>query len=58
MALSNNTSVADNLRGAGLMALAMTAFTVNDVFIKLLAGTMPLSQVIVLRSLLVVMAAR
>lgn len=56
MALSNNTSVADNLRGAGLMALAMTAFTVNDVFIKLLAGTLPLSQVIVLRSLLVVMA--
>ena len=50
------TTVTDNLRGAGLMALAMTAFTVNDVFIKLLAGILPLSQVIVLRSILVVVA--
>lgn len=35
------------------MALAMSSFTVNDSFMKVLAGSLPLSQVIVLRSVLV-----
>lgn len=54
MALSDNIS--DNLKGAALMAGAMSAFTFNDIFLKLLAGAVPLSQVIVLRSIMVSLA--
>ena len=49
-------ALSDNIRGAGLMAAAMTAFTGNDICIKLLSGQVPLSQVIVLRSLMVCLA--
>lgn len=41
-----------NLRGAGLMMLSMAAFTFNDACIKLLAGDIPLMQVIFLRGVM------
>ena len=41
----------DNTRGALLMMAAMAAFTINDAFMKLLAGEMPLFQAIFLRGL-------
>ncbi len=44
----------DNMRGALLMVGSMTAFTVNDVFIKLLGGDMPLFQILLLRGIGVV----
>lgn len=36
----------DNMRGAGLMTLAMMGFAIEDMFIKLLAGTLPTWQII------------
>ncbi len=45
-------ALSDNMRGAVLMAAAMTAFTTNDVLIKLLAGQVPLFQVIFVRGVL------
>lgn len=36
----------DNLRGALLMSLAMAGFAIEDMFIKLLAGTLPIGQVL------------
>jgi S-adenosylmethionine uptake transporter len=48
MALSPNT------RGALLMAGSMTAFTLNDAFMKVLSGEVPLFQAIFMRSLAVV----
>ena len=44
--------LSDNMKGALLMALAMTAFTVNDVFMKQLSGHLPLFQAIFLRGCL------
>ena len=41
-----------NLTGAVYMMLSMAAFTVNDVFVKLAAETVPLYQMIFLRGLL------
>ncbi len=52
MALSDNMTGSDNLTGAGLMVAAMAAFTLNDTCVKLLAGALPLSQVIALRGIL------
>ncbi|MGY6412142.1 MAG: DMT family transporter [Alkalilacustris sp.] len=43
--------MSDNTRGALLMMAAMAAFTVNDAFMKTLAGQMPLFQAIFLRGL-------
>ncbi|MEL7097782.1 MAG: DMT family transporter [Pseudomonadota bacterium] len=37
---------ADNLRGAGLMVLAMLGFAIEDAFIKGLAGALPVGQII------------
>ncbi|MEO0939763.1 MAG: DMT family transporter [Pseudomonadota bacterium] len=37
---------ADNLRGAGLMVLAMLGFAIEDAFIKALAGALPVGQII------------
>ncbi|WP_317057045.1 DMT family transporter [Roseovarius rhodophyticola] len=42
----------DNLTGALLMMASMACFTFNDTALKLLAGDMPLSQVLMLRGLL------
>ena len=42
----------ENLKGAMLMAAAMTCFTANDSAIKLLAGEVPLMQVVFLRGCL------
>ncbi|UYV36389.1 DMT family transporter [Rhodobacteraceae bacterium D3-12] len=42
----------DNLKGAGLMMASMLSFTLNDTAIKLLAGQVPLNQVLFLRGLL------
>ena len=39
-----------NLRGALLMTGAMTAFTVNDAFMKLLSDHVPFFQLLFLRS--------
>lgn len=44
----------DNIRGALLMTGSMTAFTVNDVFMKLLAPDYPFFQILLLRSLIVI----
>ncbi len=44
--------LSDNARGAALMMAAMAAFTVNDTFMKALAGDLPLFQAIFLRGLL------
>ncbi|MEJ6390913.1 DMT family transporter [Gymnodinialimonas ulvae] len=41
-----------NLKGALLMMGSMTAFTLNDVFVKLLAETVPLFQIVFLRGIL------
>lgn len=39
--------MSDNLRGAILMALAMGGFALEDMFIKLLADTLPVGQILV-----------
>ena len=36
----------ENLRGAGLMVLAMLGFAVEDMMIKLISGTLPIGQII------------
>jgi drug/metabolite transporter (DMT)-like permease len=43
-----------NLKGALLMTASMGSFTLNDVFVKLLAEDMPLFQIVFLRSVLTV----
>lgn len=40
-----------NMRGAALMTGAMTAFTINDMFVKLLGDDLPFFQFLFLRSL-------
>jgi drug/metabolite transporter (DMT)-like permease len=40
--------MSDNLRGALLMTLAMAGFAIEDMFIKLLSGTIPIGQVLAL----------
>ncbi|NOX40937.1 MAG: DMT family transporter [Alphaproteobacteria bacterium] len=42
----------DNMRGAVLMMMSMAAFTLNDTFIKSVAGDIPLFQAVFLRGLL------
>ncbi|WP_407495023.1 DMT family transporter [Pseudooceanicola sp. MF1-13] len=41
---------ADNLRAALIMVLSMALFTINDVLMKLLAGEVPLHQILLLRN--------
>lgn len=43
--------ISDNMRGAMLMAGAMTAYTVNDAFLKLLEGELPIFQALFLRGI-------
>ncbi|MEX0365160.1 MAG: DMT family transporter [Ruegeria sp.] len=38
----------DNLRGAGLMVMAMLCFAIEDMFIKLLGGAIPVGQLLAL----------
>jgi len=45
-------SFSDNTRGALLMMLSMAAFTLNDTFMKALAGQVPLFQLLALRGVL------
>ncbi|MDO5648818.1 DMT family transporter [Paracoccus sp. (in: a-proteobacteria)] len=45
----------DNLRGAGLMVMAMIGFTCNDVVMKFVTQDMPLYQTIALRGLMVML---
>ncbi|MCC1480901.1 DMT family transporter [Roseibaca sp. Y0-43] len=40
--------MSDNLRGALLMTLAMAGFALEDMFIKLLAGAVPIGQILVM----------
>ncbi|MEM7296094.1 MAG: DMT family transporter [Pseudomonadota bacterium] len=42
----------ENLQGALFMAMAMAAFTLNDVFMKLAGATIPLAQVVFLRGII------
>lgn len=42
----------DNMRAAGLMILAMAAFTINDTFLKAVSAELPLSQALFLRGCL------
>ncbi len=42
----------DNLQGALLMMASMAAFTLNDTFMKLIAGELPLFQILTLRGIL------
>lgn len=44
--------LSDNMRGALLMIAAMTAFTVNDAFMKTLLAEMPFFQTVFLRGLI------
>ncbi|WP_428674650.1 DMT family transporter [Roseibium sp.] len=44
-------ALSDNLRGAALMAASMTAFTINDMFVKLLGDHLPFFQFLLLRSI-------
>lgn len=46
------TASGDNLKGAGLMLLAMAAFTISDACMKVVAGMMPLYQAVSLRGLM------
>lgn len=46
--------LSDNMRGALFMTGSMTAFTVNDAFIKLLGEDLPLFQILLLRGIGVV----
>jgi drug/metabolite transporter (DMT)-like permease len=48
--------ISDNIRGAGLMAGAMFAFTVNDTFLKAVSDELPLFQAIFLRGIGVIIA--
>jgi drug/metabolite transporter (DMT)-like permease len=41
----------DNFRGALLMVLSMLGFALEDMFIKLLAGALPIGQILILLSL-------
>ena len=43
--------MSDNLRGAVLMSLAMAGFAFEDMFIKLLAGALPLGQILIMLGL-------
>lgn len=42
----------ENLQGALLMMASMAAFTLNDTFMKLIAGELPLFQILTLRGIL------
>lgn len=46
----------DNLTGAVLMMASMAAFTINDTFMKALAGEIPLFQLLFLRGVLTTLA--
>ncbi|MDR9484788.1 MAG: DMT family transporter [Sediminimonas sp.] len=46
----------DNTRGALMMMASMAAFTLNDAFMKLLAGEVPLYQILFLRGVLTAVA--
>ena len=48
--------MSDNLRGAVLMMASMALFTLNDMCTKLLAGQVPLTQVITLRGIFTTVA--
>ena len=48
------SSDADNRRGAGLMMASMAAFTINDTFVKLAAGSLSLGQILVLRGVVAI----
>ena len=47
--------LSENIQGAALMTASMTAFTVNDAFLKLLGVELPFFQILFLRSIGVVL---
>jgi drug/metabolite transporter (DMT)-like permease len=48
------TPLSDNMRGAVFMMLSMAGFSLNDAFLKTVAGELPLFQAVFLRGLIVV----
>jgi S-adenosylmethionine uptake transporter len=44
--------VSPNLTGALLMMASMACFILNDIFLKLTAGTVPLFQLLAIRSMI------
>ncbi|NOX72349.1 MAG: DMT family transporter [Alphaproteobacteria bacterium] len=44
--------LSDNMRGAFIMMLSMAAFTLNDTFIKSVAGDVPLFQAVLIRGIM------
>lgn len=42
-------TAAENMRGAGLMVVAMAAFTINDACMRAIAGDIPVPQILFLR---------
>ncbi|GAA6149709.1 DMT family transporter [Pseudooceanicola nitratireducens] len=54
--MTSDPATNDNLRGAALMMLSMALFTMNDVFMKSLAGEVPLYQILFIRNGVVTLA--
>jgi len=48
--------LSDNLTGAIFMMVSMAAFTINDMFMKIMSGSVPLIQLIFLRGVLTTLA--
>src|SRR4051812_36919841 len=46
--------LADNLRAAGLIAVAMALYALSDAFIKKLASTMPVGEIMGLRGIIMI----
>ena len=44
--------LSDNMRGAILMMLSMSAFTLNDTFLKSVSGDVPMFQAVFLRGVM------
>ena len=44
--------MSDNFRGALLMMICMSAFVLNDAFVRLAGNSLPLAQILFIRGLL------
>ena len=44
--------MSENFRGATLMMVCMSAFVLNDAFVRLAGNTLPLAQILFLRGIL------
>ena len=55
-AKNTGPSMTDNQRGATFMMLSMAAFVLNDTFVKLLGGHIPLFEILFLRGIVATVA--